>query len=222
MTMATAVFLLLCLSLTAAAELRDSAVSTSSPRHCYSCEGINCQRTTLQNATVQCNDLLDICVTVYERFRVIERGCLVELSLAAQSKCNSQDKQCQKCSGELCNDQGRIDFQCIQCNGSDDSKCNLAGDSIMPTQCPAPTSNNAYCYVKNVDSHQQRGCALNVKEQQSCLKDIECSLCLPENAHGSSACNNYQLEYKSAASQAQQLLGLLLGMLGLLAVKIFD
>jgi len=51
--------------------------------------------------------------------KVSERGCLLQLSQAGKSKCESKDKQCQKCSGELCNNMGRIDFQCIQCNGSE-------------------------------------------------------------------------------------------------------
>ncbi|KAH8300203.1 hypothetical protein KR044_011543 [Drosophila immigrans] len=217
----TGVILLLCLCL-AAAELRDSAVSGSSPRRCYSCEGINCQRTTLQNATVECNDLLDICVTAYEGFMVSERGCLLELSLAAQAKCDAGDKQCQKCNGELCNNLGRIDFQCIQCNGSEDSKCNTGGASVSPSQCAAPTSSNSYCYVKVEGTSIQRGCALSVKEQQSCLNDSSCSLCLPEIAEGKSACNNYNLDYKSGATQVQQLFAPMLGVVSLLALRVLQ
>jgi len=33
---------------------------------CFSCEGVNCLRTTRQNATVSCSDKLDVCVTIYE------------------------------------------------------------------------------------------------------------------------------------------------------------
>ncbi|TDG42715.1 hypothetical protein AWZ03_010853 [Drosophila navojoa] len=213
-----AVILVLCCSFAAASQLQKGAVSAAAPRTCYSCEGVNCQRTTRQNATVRCNDLLDICVTVYEGFRVSERGCLLEISLAARSKCQARDPQCQKCGGDLCNNQGRVDYQCIQCNGSDDAKCNLAGDSISPAQCPAPTGNNAYCYVKASGSQLQRGCALSVKEQMSCLQANDCSLCLPENGHGSSACNNYVLEYKASGAQGQQVFGLLLGLITLLAI----
>ncbi|EDW60926.1 uncharacterized protein [Drosophila virilis] len=215
----TAVILLLCLPLAFATESREAAVNASTPRTCYSCEGINCQRTTLQDVTVKCNDLLDTCVTVFEGFMVSEKGCQLELSLAAQAKCDARDIQCQKCSGELCNNQGRIDFQCIQCNGLENADCNSAGDSISPSRCPAPTASNAYCYVKSVDTHLQRGCSLNVKEQQSCLKDSDCSLCLPEDAHGSTACNNYALDMKSGAGRGQQLLGLLLAVLSLVAVQ---
>ncbi|XP_023173514.1 uncharacterized protein LOC111601247 [Drosophila hydei] len=214
-----AVILLLCFSLTVASELQKGAVRASAPRNCYSCKGINCQRTTRQNATVKCTDLLDICVTVYEGFRVSERGCLLELSVAAQSKCHARDPRCQKCGGDLCNNQGRVDFQCIQCSGSDDSKCNSAGDSISAAKCSAPTGNNAYCYVRAVGSNLQRGCALSVKEQMNCLQDNDCSLCLPENGHGSSACNNYALEFSASGAKGQQVFGLLLGLISVLTIQ---
>ncbi|XP_062131170.1 uncharacterized protein LOC133842190 [Drosophila sulfurigaster albostrigata] len=216
------VILLLCFSLTSA-ELRDSTVSGNSPRNCYSCEGINCQRTSRQNVTVTCTDVLDICVTAYDDFMVTERGCLLELSLASKAKCNTGDKQCQKCNGELCNNLGRIDFQCIQCDGSENSDCNTGGSSVSPSQCAAPTSSNSYCYVKVEGTNLQRGCALSVKEQQTCLNDTACSLCLPENADASSACNNYNLEYsKSGAAQGQQLFVPLIGVVSLLALRVLQ
>ncbi|KAM8713500.1 hypothetical protein ACLKA7_013767 [Drosophila subpalustris] len=214
----TGVILFLCLAL-AAAELRDSLVSGNSPRRCYSCEGINCQRSTRQNATVACNDLLDICVTVYEGFKISERGCLLELSLAARAKCEAKDRQCQKCNGELCNNLGRIDYQCIQCSGSENSKCNSEGDVMSPSQCAAPTSSNSYCYVKAVGLNLERGCALSVREQQSCLSDSECSLCLPDSTGESGACNNYNLNFKSGAVKGQQLFGPLLGVITLMALR---
>lgn len=65
MSYKTGIILLLGLTLVAA-EFRDATVNASRPVSCYSCSGINCQRTTRQNATVACNDLLDVCVTVFE------------------------------------------------------------------------------------------------------------------------------------------------------------
>lgn len=44
------------------------SVNASVPRTCYSCEGINCLRVTKLNATSDCLELLDYCVTVF-------RGC---------------------------------------------------------------------------------------------------------------------------------------------------
>ncbi|KAH8394671.1 hypothetical protein KR222_001450 [Zaprionus bogoriensis] len=232
------IILLLGLAL-ATAELRDVSINGGSPRNCYSCSGINCQRTSRQNATVQCNDLLDVCVSVFEGFRVSERGCLLEISLAGRAKCNAGDKQCLKCNGELCNNLGRSDFQCLQCSGSEvsawrytqmrsylpfllqNSKCNSAASSLSPAQCGAPTASNAYCYVKVDGEHLQRGCSLSLSEQQSCLKSSDCSLCLPENSGDTGACNTYELNYKSGATtQAQPPYGLLLGVLSLFALRV--
>lgn len=104
---------------------------------------------------------------------------------------------------------------------SQNSKCNSAASSLTATQCGAPTSSNAYCYVKVAGKHLQRGCALSLSEQQSCLKDTECSLCLPENTHDSGACNTYELNYKSGAVHGQQFYGLLLlSTLGLLTLRL--
>lgn len=99
------------------------------------------------------------------------------------------------------------------------SKCNSDATSLSAAQCDAPTSNNAYCYVKVNGKNLQRGCALSVSEQQSCLKDAECSLCLPDT-NGSGACNTYDLSYKSGAAQGQQFYGLLLTVLSLLALRV--
>ncbi|XP_043644567.1 uncharacterized protein LOC122614142 [Drosophila teissieri] len=206
------------------AEVRNSA----EPPKCYSCEGINCLRTTRQNATVSCSDKLDVCVTIYEDFAVSERGCFSEISLAGQAKCAAKDDQCQKCSGQLCNNVGRRDFKCIQCLGSDSAACNKgATTSLKATQCGLPTSANSYCYVKVVGDQKdslQRGCALSVKEQKACLEDSECSLCQPDNASDSVACNNFDLQLgsKSAAEQSRKLMSFGLAFFALLSLKLLN
>ncbi|XP_017077673.2 uncharacterized protein LOC108112356 [Drosophila eugracilis] len=193
---------------------------------CYSCEGINCLRTTLQNATVSCSDKLDVCVTIYEDFAVSERGCYEQISLAGQAKCAAKDDQCQKCSGQLCNNQGRRDFKCIQCIGSESDACNKgATSSLTASQCGLPTSANSYCYVKVVGNQKdnlQRGCALSVKEQKSCLEDSECSLCLPDNSSDSVACNNFDLELGSKSGADQRLLSLGMAFLAFLLLKLLN
>ncbi|XP_017044936.1 uncharacterized protein LOC108090666 [Drosophila ficusphila] len=202
--------------------------NAADPPKCYSCDGINCLRTTRQNATVSCADKLDVCVTIYEDFAVSERGCLSQISLAGQAKCAAKDNQCQKCSGQLCNNQGRRDFKCIQCIGSESSSCNKgATKSLTASQCGLPTSTNSYCYVKVVGDQKdnlQRGCALSVKEQQSCLEDSQCSLCLPDNASDSVACNNFDLELssKSGADQTQKFVSLGLAFIALLSLKLLN
>ncbi|XP_016928071.2 uncharacterized protein [Drosophila suzukii] len=195
---------------------------------CFSCEGVNCLRTTRQNATVSCSDKLDVCVTIYEDYAVSERGCFSQISLAGQAKCAAKDDQCQKCSGQLCNNQGRRDFRCIQCTGSDSASCNQGSTaSLTASQCGLPTSANSYCYVKvvgDMKDNLQRGCALSVKEQKSCLEDSECSLCLPDNSSDSVACNNFDLPLvsKSGADQSKKFTSLSFAFLGLLLLKMLN
>ncbi|XP_016946652.1 uncharacterized protein LOC108022303 [Drosophila biarmipes] len=195
---------------------------------CFSCEGVNCLRTTRQNATVSCSDKLDVCVTIYDDFAVSERGCFSQISLAGQAKCAAKDDQCQKCSGQLCNNQGRRDFKCIQCIGSDSASCNKgASSALTASQCGLPTSANSYCYVKVVGDKKdslQRGCALSVKEQKSCLEDSKCSLCLPDNSSDSEACNNFDLELdsKSGADRSQQFISLSFAFSALLLLKMLN
>ncbi|XP_022232409.2 uncharacterized protein LOC111080873 [Drosophila obscura] len=194
--------------------------NAAEPPQCYSCEGINCLRTTKQNVTIGCVDRLDICVTIYENFAVSQRGCLSQISLAGQAKCQAKSPECHKCNGELCNNQGRSDFQCIQCSGSDSETCNEGGTTTLKaSQCGLPTSINSYCYVKIVGEHLQRGCALSLKEQKSCLESKDCSLCLPDNSGDSVACNTFNLSYaRSSAAQGQKVIGLSLALFSLLAL----
>jgi len=70
----------------------------------------------------------------------------------------------------------------------------------------------------------QRGCALSVKEQKSCLEDSECSLCLPDNSSDSVACNNFDLPLvsKSGADQSKKFTSLSFAFLGLLLLKMLN
>ncbi|KAH8400949.1 hypothetical protein KR009_001971 [Drosophila setifemur] len=218
------VFLVLLASQKISAEISSGVLNAVEPPKCFSCEGINCLRTTLQNATISCADKLDVCVTIYEDFAVSERGCLSQISLAGQAKCDLRNIQCQKCSGQLCNNKGRSDFKCFQCIGSESATCNKGStSSLTVAQCGLPTSSNSYCYVKVVGEHLQRGCALSVKEQKSCLEDKECSLCLPEDSSDSVACNNFDLTVgKSSADQGQKVMGLGLAVFSWLLLRVLN
>ncbi|XP_017018828.1 uncharacterized protein [Drosophila kikkawai] len=203
------------------AEVQTGVQNAVEPPKCYSCEGINCLRTTRQNVTISCSDKLDVCVTIYNDFAVSERGCFSQISLAGQAKCAARDSQCQKCSGQLCNNQGRRDFKCLQCSGSETSDCNKGSSaSLTPAQCGLPTSANSYCYVKVVGSSLQRGCALSVKEQKSCLDDDKCSLCLPEDSSDSNACNYFDLDTDSKNGQGQFVSSLGLASMALILLKL--
>ncbi|KAH8283615.1 hypothetical protein KR018_009577, partial [Drosophila ironensis] len=207
------------------ADISVETLNSVEPPKCYSCDGINCLRTTRQNVTISCTDKLDVCVTIYEDFAVSERGCFSQISLAGQAKCEAKDNQCQKCSGQLCNMQGRQDFKCIQCLGSESATCNKgATTSLTATQCGLPTSGNSYCYVKVVGKHLQRGCSLSVKEQKSCLDSKECSLCSPEDSSDGAACNNFDLTVKSTGGgqQGHQVMSFALAILSLLFLRLLN
>lgn len=59
-------FILLVAGRQISAGIAPEAQNAVEPPKCYSCEGINCLRTTLQNVTASCTDKLDVCVTIFE------------------------------------------------------------------------------------------------------------------------------------------------------------
>ncbi|XP_055920209.1 uncharacterized protein LOC129951880 [Eupeodes corollae] len=159
---------------------------------CYSCRGINCLRTTIQTKFETCEDNLDSCAIIFDKFAVVAKGCLMNIPVELRKKCNSTNNpECQVCTGGLCNNKGRIDFKCYQCDerNQDGKKCASNLNALNPTQCPMPTAPNSYCYTKSYKGATVRGCSLHVKDQLECLADDACSLCLAEDGEG---CNSRQ------------------------------
>ena len=177
-----------------------SAVDPAHPRRCYSCQGLNCYRTSKIEVSSNCTDLLDICVTIFEEYSVVAKGCYLDMPEKHRHKCDQRNNpECLKCFGELCNNQGRSDFKCIQCNSNENSKCTSDTSSMTPVQCSIPTAPNSYCYVKKNGTNVTRGCLLHVKDQQDCMQNDACSMCLSQDAE---ACNSYQLRSSSTNSAA--------------------
>lgn len=161
---------------------------------CYTCRGINCLRTSIQNKLETCENSLDSCVTVFEKFTIVAKGCLMNIPFPLRKKCNDiGNPECQVCSGELCNTMGRSDFKCYQCDerDKDNKKCATNIEELTPTQCSAPTSPNSYCYTKSYKGYTVRGCSLSVKDQKECLGDSSCSLCLVDDGEG---CNSKKMD----------------------------
>ncbi|XP_055859270.1 uncharacterized protein LOC129921460 [Episyrphus balteatus] len=160
---------------------------------CYTCRGINCYRTTIQYKFETCQDSLDSCVTIFDKFAVVAKGCAMNIPVELRRKCNDENNpECLMCTGALCNTMGRSDFKCYQCDerNADMSKCANGIDKLTPLQCEAPTAPNSYCYTKTYKGATVRGCSLNVKDQKECLADKECTLCLAEDGEG---CNSRQM-----------------------------
>ncbi|XP_014100045.2 uncharacterized protein [Bactrocera oleae] len=179
----------------------EHSVNPAVPRTCYSCEGINCLRVTQLNVTSDCLDLLDYCVTVFRGFTVVARGCYADLQADLRDKCDLADHpECVKCFGNRCNDKGRADFQCIECKSSEDKRCDSDSNALTAVQCPVPTAQNSYCYVReSKEEGITRGCFVHQQEQEECLSDAQCSMCLSDDAV---ACNAYVMatETKSSGS----------------------
>ncbi|XP_067634228.1 uncharacterized protein [Eurosta solidaginis] len=169
-----------------------SVVNSALPPTCYTCEGANCLRVTKLNTTTDCTDPLDYCVTIFKGFTVVARGCYAELTPSLRQRCDSDSHpECTKCIGNRCNNKGRADFKCIECNSSYNNKC-LTDVIILPgVECPIPTAPNSYCYVRqNTDGTTERGCLVHQREQRECLSNAQCSMCVSDFTE---ACNTYKI-----------------------------
>ncbi|XP_002063924.3 uncharacterized protein LOC6640700 [Drosophila willistoni] len=159
---------------------------------CYSCYGINCQRTSLHQEQ-SCVDSLDYCVTIYEEAKVLYKGCSLEIPYELQSRCLTEDS-CHKCNTNRCNNVGSAAYACVECDSSKDSNCVDNADSLDAVRCAVPTASNSYCYAKSSNNVVQRGCATTETEQQSCLTDDNCILCSPGDI---TKCNTVKIDAES-------------------------
>ncbi|XP_055920210.1 uncharacterized protein LOC129951882 [Eupeodes corollae] len=170
--------------------------SASAPLSCVTCEGIGCLRTSLVK-TEACLDPLDICVTIFDGFEVVRKGCSLQIPVELRKKCNNNGIECHKCNENGCNTWGRDDYRCIECDSSRNADCKNNAANIAPIRCKSPTSPNSYCYVRTENNQTKRGCALSVKEQQDCFKSANCMLCL---AGDMKACNS--VNFTAGSSRA--------------------
>ncbi|KAH8299412.1 hypothetical protein KR044_001200 [Drosophila immigrans] len=165
---------------------------------CYSCYGINCQRTTL-NQEQTCLDSLDYCVTIYDESKVLYKGCSLEIPVQLRQRCESRPNgSCHKCNSDRCNNVGSRQYACVQCDASSDTNCAENAATLEPSSCAAPTAVNSYCYVKSSGSSSSivRGCSITLTDQMSCLNDANCVLCSPGDIRG---CNNVNISTDSNA-----------------------
>ncbi|XP_062131727.1 uncharacterized protein LOC133842586 [Drosophila sulfurigaster albostrigata] len=164
---------------------------------CYSCYGINCQRTSLSEEQT-CSDVLDYCVTIYDEAKVLYKGCSLEIPVQLSQRCESRpNDSCYKCNSDRCNNVGSRQYACVQCDASTDSNCAENATSLEPSVCAAPTAANSYCYVKSsgTTSTIVRGCSTTFADQMSCLNDANCALCSPGDIRG---CNSVNISTDSS------------------------
>lgn len=88
---------------------------------CFYCRGINCKRSNYQ-ATEQCVDQLDACVSVFEGGVVRAQGCLERLEDSWRDQCGGKvhDRlQCEICVIDKCNNISTPQLSCVQCNDNE-------------------------------------------------------------------------------------------------------
>ncbi|XP_075168316.1 uncharacterized protein LOC142240505 [Haematobia irritans] len=172
-----------------------TTVSANKPRTCYSCKGINCIRTS-RSTTIQCSDPLDYCVTIFDKFKVIQKGCSYEIPEHLRRRCDTHSPECHKCITNRCNNLGQEEYLCVQCDSSKNSKCASAPHDLEAERCASPTAPNSYCYVQYDGEVTKRGCSTTVVEQETCFANANCLLCLAGDIR---ACNTVNFAAGSKA-----------------------
>uniref|UniRef100_A0A0A1XNN6 Insulin-degrading enzyme homolog n=1 Tax=Zeugodacus cucurbitae TaxID=28588 RepID=A0A0A1XNN6_ZEUCU len=177
-------------TLLAAVLLIDNAAANGQARTCYACEGINCQRTTYAKEQ-KCLNALDYCVTVFDKFTVVQKGCSLEVPIELRRRCDANTVECHKCNTDRCNNLGQQNYLCLQCDSSKDANCASAVSNVTPARCPSPTATNSYCYVKYDGGVTTRGCSTTLADQSSCYASANCMLCSPGELKG---CNSVDFQ----------------------------
>ncbi|ALC40955.1 CG34040 [Drosophila busckii] len=164
---------------------------------CVYCRGINCQRSSYA-ATELCVDRLDACVSVFQGGRVQAQGCWEKVEERWRIQCQEQGTQCEICLTEKCNNVSPRQLSCLQCQDTQDEQCRTAPEQLIGKRCGIARTGRTFCYASIKDQHVERGCALNLTQQRSCLEDINCQLCDPLELGAS--CNKQLLQENEATT----------------------
>lgn len=91
---------------------------------CLYCRGINCQRSSYQ-ATEQCVNQLDACISVFQGGMIQAQGCLEKLEDSWRQQCDNKYNsraQCEICVTDSCNNVAASQLSCLQCLDTEVSK----------------------------------------------------------------------------------------------------
>lgn len=81
----------------------------------------------------------------------VKKTCYSNLSSNEKINCNSTSNPlCYKCTDNRCNSFGRVDHKCLTCSTSTNVNCLQNPKVLQTTRCPAPISDDAYCFVRSV------------------------------------------------------------------------
>lgn len=121
----------------------------------------------------------------------IKKSCVSDLTTIEIELCNdSTNPLCYNCTTDYCNNLGRVDHTCISCTtGNGNTNCLQDPTKITATRCPAPTTDEAYCYVNSVGNTTIRGCLTTNRETETCYENAaNCNGC---HVNSTYPCNSY-------------------------------
>ncbi|XP_058462996.1 uncharacterized protein LOC131437566 [Malaya genurostris] len=137
---------------------------------CLQCDSIDCTNTTL----TKCPNRSNVCFSRVEA-GILQRGCLMELSVAEQTLCNyTLDRTCQTCTGNSCNSHQWL--QCHQCNSNTDAACNQSQNALSSLCENFKTLDR--CYERLDNSTISRGCESDLGiDVDACDDNRHCRTC---------------------------------------------
>ncbi|XP_058466328.1 major surface-labeled trophozoite antigen 417-like [Malaya genurostris] len=153
---------------------------------CYTCEGTNCLRSTLELET--CHNVDDSCFTIFDGYNPVRRGCKSALTIQQKAACeDADDVSCDLCTTNACNLLGRKDHNCEYCSSTVSDIC--VANPNNPIRCAAPITEvtaEGQCYTRIIGSVTERGCLGSSVDAMECKSADNCQMCAIQNG---SPCN---------------------------------
>ncbi|XP_055538634.1 prion-like-(Q/N-rich) domain-bearing protein 25 [Wyeomyia smithii] len=167
-------------------ECNKGTVDFSASRRCYTCQGTDCLRSSVEIKA--CQNVDDVCFSLFDGFNPVRRGCKAELSSQDKDVCDdADDVSCELCLTDGCNLNSRQDHQCHYCSSVINGQCITNPNSVV--RCPAPTtevSEEAQCYTRVIGMVTERGCLGTPAADIECKSSENCQMCAIEDG---AACN---------------------------------
>ncbi|EDW00880.1 GH20775 [Drosophila grimshawi] len=142
------------------------------PINCYTCEGVECQGSSLGSLQKCANNNEQNCATVFASDgSVILRGCTDQLYADAEltQYCDATPGSCKQCKSSGCNNAKQLDayVDCVLCDGTDQAACvRSVGDITRKVSCQGSCFTGLYARSK-VDPDSP------LEMARGCLDDLE-------------------------------------------------
>ncbi|KXJ74045.1 hypothetical protein RP20_CCG014472 [Aedes albopictus] len=143
---------------------RRSCLTCSNGEGAASCEVVTSDRDQLSAACVlHFQD--EACVTVFQDFKPLLRGCLGDMDVGVKTLCESGSADCVICRENDCNAVNvRLDEQCLQCD-SQDRGCNDASHSASACE----KASGGKCYSRILSDFRCKSC--HSANTAACVRD---------------------------------------------------